>query len=314
MTNANSPSWGPPAPTTLSFAGRLAKRWHGFDTFPYRMVVPVLAIEILFVAVPLVIGFYYSLHRVDFLQLGAYVGLDNYWKVIASPAVRNSLLVTTIFSFFALFFTFVVGISLALFLERDTRFNVFGRAVVLVPHVISMLVGSMLLKWIFSRDAGLTTLILGPLGFGDVSILADPGNAMAALVFNAVWRDSAFAMILLMAGLKSVPLELYAAARVDGASAWYRFRRITLPLLRVPILITLIRLLIHFVNVLTFALVLTGGGPNEATTTMGLELYHLGFKDYRFGQANALAFLVFIFNIILIFMLVRLFQERRTRI
>jgi len=183
-----------------------------------------------------------------------------------------------------------------------------------VPYVISMLVGSMLLKWLLSSDAGVITLALAPLGMGDVSILADPENAMAALVFNGVWRDSAFAMILLMAGLKAVPLQLYQAARVDGAGALYRFRRITLPLLRIPILITLIRLLIHFVNVLTFALVLTSGGPNEATTTIGLELYRIGFVDYRFGEANALAFLVFLFNIVLILILVRMFEQRRERL
>ena len=282
-----------------------------FDSFPYRMILPVMILEIVFVAVPLGIGLYYSLHRVDFLQLGAYIGLDNYWRVLGSRSVRNALWVTTVFSFFSLLLTFVVGFALALFLERDSRLMVFARAVVLVPYVISMLVGSMLLKWIFSRDAGLITYALAPFGYGDVTILADPTNAMAALVFNAIWRDSAFAMILLMAGLKSIPLELYAAARVDGASAWYRFRRITLPLLRIPILITLIRLLIHFVNVLTFALVLTGGGPNHATKTIGLELYHIGFKDYRFGQANALAFLIFLFNVVLILILVRMFQEKR---
>ena len=128
---------------------------------------------------------------------------------------------------------------------------------------------------------------------------------MAALVFNAVWRDSAFAMILLLAGLKGISPQLYAAARVDGASAWYRFRRITLPLLRVPILITLVRLLIHFVNVLTFALILTGGGPNNATQTMGLAMYRIGFVDFRLGQANALAILVLLFNLVLIAVLLR---------
>jgi ABC-type sugar transport system permease subunit len=277
------------------------------------MVLPVVAMEVLFVAVPLAAGVYYSLHRVDLLRLGPFIGLENYWRVIASPAVRNSLFVTLIFTFFALFFTFLAGLGLALLLERDTRLHIFGRAVVLVPYTVSMLVGSMLLKWVFSRDAGLIDLVLAPLGFRDVSILADPTNAMAALVFNAVWRDSAFSMILLMAGLKSVPLELYAASRVDGARSRYRFRRITLPLLRIPILITLIRLLVHFVNVLTFALVLTGGGPNDATNTLGLELYHIGFRDFRFGQANALAFLVFLFNVIPILIVVHAFREKRRR-
>ena len=279
--------------------------------YPYRFVLPVLAIEILFVGVPLIIGVYYSLHKADYFQLTEFVGLQNYWTVINSPVVRESLAATAIFSIFSLVITFGVGLALALYLERDTRLHVFTRAVVLVPYTIAMLVGSLLLKWIFTKDAGIMYLVLGPLGVPDISVLSDPNSAMAALVYNAVWRDSAFAMILLMAGLKGINGQLYAAARVDGASAWYRFRRITLPLLRVPILITLIRLLIHFVNVLTFALILTGGGPNNATQTMGLAMYRMGFVDFRLGPANALAFLVLLFNLVLIFILLRLFRQKR---
>jgi ABC-type sugar transport system permease subunit len=155
-------------------------------------------------------------------------------------------------------------------------------------------------------------MLLGPFGLGDYSILADPSAAMAALVSNAVWRDSAFAMIILLAGLKSIPGQLYAAARVDGAGVWMRFTRITLPLIRVPILIAVVRLLIHFVNVLTFALILTGGGPNNATQTLGLAMYRLGFIEFRLGEANALAILVFVFNILLIACNLALFRQRRT--
>jgi ABC-type sugar transport system permease subunit len=183
------------------------------------------------------------------------------------------------------------------------------RAVVLVPYMIAMLVGSMLLKWVFAQESGLSGMVLGPLGMGDVSILADPGTAMAALVFNAMWRDSAFAMIMLLAGLKSIPPGLHLAARVDGASAWMRFRRITLPLLRVPIVITLVRLLIHFVNILTFPLILTGGGPGNATETVVLKMFRLGFQDHVLGQANALALVVFAANLALVGVLLLLFRR-----
>jgi multiple sugar transport system permease protein len=281
------------------------------DLQPYGFVLPLMALEIAFVAVPLCLGFYYSLHRADFFQLTDFRGLGNYERVLTSPMVLNSLWVTSVFSFFALFFTFVLGFALALHLERDTRLNVFLRAVVLVPYVIAMLVGSLLLKWIFTQDSGLMHLVLGPFGMGQATILADPQAAMAALVFNAVWRDSAFAMILLLAGLKSIDPQLYAAARVDGASAWMRFRTLTLPLMRIPILITTIRLLIHFVNVLTFALVLTSGGPNEATQTIGLTMYRIGFIDFRIGQASAMSILVFLFNLALIAILLRLFREKQ---
>jgi ABC-type sugar transport system permease subunit len=277
----------------------------------WRWVAPVLLLEAVLVLVPLCIGFWYSLHRADYFQITAFRGLQNYVQVLSSPIFVESLVATAVFSLGALFLTFVVGFSLAIRLERDTRLNVLLRAVVLVPYIIAMLVGSLLLKWIFSTDGGISQMLLGPFGLQDTAILADQRGAMGALIFNALWRDCGFAMILLMAGLKGIPFELYAAAQVDGASAWYRFRRITLPLMRIPIFITLVRLLIHFVNVLTFSLVLTGGGPNNATLTMGLTMYRMGFVDYRIGQANALALMVFLFNLVLIFALLRLFAERR---
>jgi ABC-type sugar transport system permease subunit len=277
----------------------------------FGFVLPLVVIEVLFVAVPLAIGAYYSLFRVDYFELTQFRGLGNYVRVLTSPTILAALGVTVVFTVGALVLTLTVGMGLALHLERDGRWSVAVRAVALVPHVISMLVGSMLLRWLFSSDAGIVAAALGPFGLGDLSILGDPKAAMAALIFNAVWRDSAFAMILLLAGLKSIPPQLHAAARVDGASAFYRFWRITLPLMRIPILITLVRLMIHFVNVLTFALILTGGGPNNATQTLGLALYRMGFVDFRLGEANALAILVFLLNLILIAFNLLLFRQRR---
>ena len=276
---------------------------------PWRLLAPAILLEATLVLGPLLIGIWYSLHNVRFFQIRAYVGWANYQRILTSPDVLNSLWVTFVFSLGALVLTFVVGFALALWLERDGRGATAMRAVVLVPYMIAMLVGSMLLKWVFAQESGLSGMVLGPLGIGDVSILADPGTAMAALVFNAMWRDSAFAMIMLLAGLKSIPPGLHLAARVDGASAWTRFRRITLPLLRVPIVITLVRLLIHFVNILTFPLILTGGGPGNATETVVLKMFRLGFQDHVLGQANALARVVFGANLALVGVLLLLFRR-----
>ena len=289
-------------------------RVRGETVAAWGFVLPLVLVEFIFVAVPLALGAWYSLFRVDYFELTQYRGLGNYATVLASPLVRNALLATVVFSCASLVLALTLGMALALRLEADTRGNVVLRAVVLVPYVISMLVGSLLLRWIYSRDAGLSAMLLGPFGLGDFAILADPTTAMAALVSNAVWRDSAFAMIVLLAGLKAIPAQLHAAARVDGAGAWMRFRRITLPLMRIPILSAVVRLLIHFVNVLTFALVLTGGGPNNATQTLGLALYRLGFIDFRLGEANALAILVFAFNIVLIAANLLLFRRGRGRL
>src|SRR4051812_18819784 len=114
---------------------------------PYRYVMPLVAMEALFVAVPLCIGFYYSLHQADYFQITAFRGLQNYRAVLQSQLVQESLVATAVFALASLVLTFVLGFALALYLERDTRWHAFVRAVVLVPYVISMLVGSLLLKW-----------------------------------------------------------------------------------------------------------------------------------------------------------------------
>jgi multiple sugar transport system permease protein len=277
----------------------------------YQMLWPAVALETALVLTPLAVGFWYSLHNVRFFRIRNFVGADNYLAVISSPLVVNSLIVTAVFAISALVLTFVVGFALALWLERDTATSVLMRVIVLVPYMIAMLVGSMLLKWIFAQESGLMPLILAPLGLGDVSILSDPKTAMAALVFNAMWRDGAFAMIMLLAALKSVPAQIFQAARVDGASSLYILWRITIPLLRLPILITIVRLFIHFVNTLTFPLILTGGGPANATETIVLRMFRLGFQDHVLGQANALAILIFAANVVMVAMLLLLFRQAR---
>jgi len=275
------------------------------------MLWPAVVIEAALVLTPLAVGFWYSLNNVRFFRIRNFVGLDNYLAVISSPLVLNSLIVTAVFAISALVLTFFVGFALALWLERDTSTSVLMRVIVLVPYMISMLVGSMMLKWVFANESGLAPLLLAPFGVGDISILSEPKTAMAALVFNAMWRDGAFAMIMLLAALKSVPAQLFQAARVDGASTFYILRRITIPLLRIPIMITIVRLFIHFVNTLTYPLILTGGGPADATETIVLRMFRLGFQDHLLGQANALAILIFVANVIMVAMLLRLFRQAR---
>jgi ABC-type sugar transport system permease subunit len=268
-------------------------------------------LEAAFVFAPLLLSAYYSVHRVRYFELGSFVWLRNYVEVLSSPVFLNSLLATGLFTVFALAFTFCFGFFLAIFLGPERPVNVALRTIILVPYVI-MLVGSMLLKWLFSQDAGLLQLANAWLGLGIQTILADPTYAMAALVANGIWRDSAFAMVMLMAGLKSIPPSLIDAARIDGAGYWMVMRRIVLPLLKPAITITLVRLALHFGNVLTFPLILTGGGPNNATDTLALRIFRVGFEDYDLGRANAMALLLFLANVILVAGLLALFRKKES--
>ena len=265
----------------------------------WAFVLPLVLVELALVAAPMALGAFYSLYRVDYFELTQFRGLGNYWTVLTSPMVRDALGATVVFS-----------AVLAGFHHRP-RHGAGDAARSRLAH--ERLAAGHRADPLHHLDAGglaapaldLLAAIPGfPAWCSARSASAtprswpNPASAMAALVSNAIWRDSAFAMIMLLAGLKAIPAQLYAAARVDGAGPWMRFTRITLPLMRVPLLIAVVRLLIHFVNVLTFALILTGGGPNNATQTMGLAMYRLGFVDFRIGEANALAILVFVFNIV----------------
>jgi len=288
---------------------QIGRRWG-----PYGLLAPAIVLEAIFVAAPLAVGVYYSFHQVRYFKLGAFVGFDNYLDALTSADFLNSVAVTATFAFFSLFLTFGLGLALALYLERDSRLNVFIRASVLVPYMISMMVGSMLLKWMFSQDSGLLTILFNSVGIEGFNIIADPQGAFVALVANSMWRDSAFAMLLLLAGLKSIPTQLYQAAQVDGSTPLYSFWRISMPLLRIPILITIIRLLLHFVNILTYPLILTAGGPAGATETIVLRAYRIGFEDYALGRANAMAMLLLGFNLVAVALLVFIFKKKDTSI
>ncbi|MCP5265252.1 MAG: sugar ABC transporter permease [Burkholderiaceae bacterium] len=279
--------------------------------FPWGYIAPLLLLEAGFVFTPLLLAAAVSFQNYDYFRPGGWVGFDNYAWALGNPEFLKAVVATTIFTVFATGLTFFAGFGLAMLFERDNRHSVLMRTVVLIPYFISMLVGSLLLRWVFSEDAGLATLAFKALGITPFSILAEPRSAMVALVANAIWRDSAFAMILLLAGLKSIPPSLLNAARVDGASYFYAFRRIVIPLMRVPILITLVRLTLFYMNVLTFPLILTGGGPGGATETVVLWMYRRGFEDYAIGKANAIALLVLVVNVILVVSLMLLFRRRR---
>ena len=276
----------------------------------YMLLLPALLIEVVFVFAPLGSSLYYSFHRVRFFQLQSWIGFENYLGIITDPGFLNALLVTASFSLVTLALTFGVGFALALFLNRDAATSVLMRTVVLVPYVVAMLVGSLLLKWLLSVDAGLVPLAGAWVGLDVPTILGDPDYAFAALIANGVWRDSAFAMVLLLAGLRSIPPSLIAAARMDGAGPVRILLEVVLPLLRPVMVITCARLLLHFANVLTFPLILTGGGPNSATETVALRIFRVGFEDYDLGRANAMAVVLTLFNIAAVAIMLFLFRKR----
>ena len=166
---------------------------------------------------------------------------------------------------------------------------------IILPWAIPTVVSAQIWAWLYQPDYGLLNYLLSAAGIsgGRIDWLADPDWAIHAAVVMDVWKTTPFAALLLLAGLKTVPQELYAAARVDGAGAWEQFRRITLPLLMPVVLIVLVFRTMDAVRVFDAVFVLTGGGPGNSTETLSIYAYKTLFQTLQFGYGSALATAMF---------------------
>ncbi|HZP86407.1 MAG TPA: sugar ABC transporter permease, partial [Burkholderiales bacterium] len=171
-------------------------------------------------------------------------------------------------------------------------------------------VAAMVWRWLLNADYGPVAVALLDLGLPRIDPLSDPHLAMLVLVLANVWRSVAFPMVLFLAALQGIPENLYRAARVDGIPAWMTFRRVTLPMLRPTLLVCVVILTLSDFNIVALPLVLTGGGPLDATDLVSLRLYREAFADYHIGTASALAILLFLVNIVLTIVYLRALRAR----
>ena len=178
--------------------------------------------------------------------------------------------------------------------------------IVILPWIISTVVATLLFRWVFVSDIGLAGSIMRIYGFSDIQPLNSPGSAMALLIAVSVWKRLGYAMIILLAGLKGIPDDYEEAAKIDGANSWQIFRLIVLPLLKTPLLLVAVVLTLSNLNTVETPLVLTGGGPGDATRILPIEVYERAFVNFDLGSATALAIAMFAGNVLLVLAYVRL--------
>jgi len=173
--------------------------------------------------------------------------------------------------------------------------NGLVRALFVVPWATPVVVGALAWKYLYLPDYGLLNQALDAVGLQSFSHawLADPNTALGAVVVTNVWRGFPFLMVMIVAGMATVPVELYEAAQMDGASWWRTFRSITLPLLRPMLLASTLMALIWTFNNFSMIYVMTGGGPAGATDILTTFVYKAGFKRFDFGYASALSMVLF---------------------
>ena len=273
------------------------------------LTLPGMFLIIMILVVPLFCTVYSSLFKLDHLQNGGFVGFKNYVTLLQDPGIWASFGITILVTLVSAGISMVLGLVFALWIDRRTGAVAYLIQLIgLLPWVISMMVGTVLWRWILNGDTGLFNYFLRCLGIAPVAIFENKTASLVTLIVVMAWRTIGYSMVMILAGLKGVDKGLLEAARVDGANTWQALMRIKLPLIKTPMLLSTIVLTMSNFNNNTVPLILTGGGPGTATNVISLELYRMGFTYYKFGLASALSVLVFLVNIVFVVLYVRMIK------
>ncbi|SCL63826.1 carbohydrate ABC transporter membrane protein 1, CUT1 family [Micromonospora citrea] len=263
---------------------------------PYLFLAPYLVLFGLFGLLPILLGLWLSVHQWDFqLPNRPFVGLDNYRELFSSDSAVHgdwwqSVRATAIFTVFAVPLLVVVPLGLALLLNRSFPGRTFFRAVYFAPYVLGVAVIGLLWRFLLDANLGLVNRLAGAVGLpADTPWVTDVPWAWVSLVGVTVWWTSGFNAVIYLAGLQDIPQELYEAARVDGASAWERFRHVTLPGLRPVLLFVITTTVLASANVFGQSFLITQGAPGTETRTVVWFIVDEGLRDNDAGRAAAMS-------------------------
>ncbi len=265
--------------------------------YPYLMTLPALLFIGIVSLYPTLYSLYLSMTRTR-RGVTEFVGIRNFQIIAQSNDFRESLRLTLIFTFVFVVLTVLLAFLLALLMNRKMRLTALYMTAIFLPWVLSEITSGVVWRWMFYRDYGILQNLLGPL-FGDVMLMATPAGAMAIVVGATIWRSLAFAMLLILAGLQTVPKDIYEAAAIDGSASWNTFWRLTWPLVLPTTMITIVFLTIQAVNGVGMILAITEGGPGRATEVLSLHMYREAIEYYNFGYGAALSVVLLLINIAL---------------
>jgi multiple sugar transport system permease protein len=260
------------------------------DSRPALFVLPAGLIIGAVTVYPILYVLWLSLHeRLLIGSVSRFIGLENFVRLWNDARFWNALGNTLYFTVVSVVLEIILGLAIAMLLHRAFKGKGFMRAIVLIPWAIPTVVAAKMWEWMYNGDFGVLNYLLG----AHINWLGSAAWALNAAIFLDVWKTTPFVALLLMAGLHTIPKELYQAAKVDGASPWVTFLRVTLPLLRPLLLVVLIFRTIDAFRVFDTIYVLTGGGPGNTTETLSIYAYKVLFQTLQFGYGSTLAVTVF---------------------
>ena len=268
--------------------------------FPYVLLAPSILVIFFVLIVPLGYSVYCSLYKCNYMNFTDFVGLDNFIRVLSDKTYLAAFGRTFLYTAASLVISLGFGVVFALWIHKYKGITAYAiELLVLIPWVTSQVVGTILWKWILNEDLGLLNYIIRVCGGSPLKLLSDPNIAQITLILVMSWRTIGYAMVNILAGLKSIPDNVEEAAIVDGVSKFQMLRYIRLPMIKTPLLISTIILTLSNINNLTVPLSLTGGGPGTATRVIMIPIYRLGFENYQFGTSSALSILLMIVTVVL---------------
>jgi multiple sugar transport system permease protein len=275
----------------------------------YAFIAPVFLFLCAVVVFPLAHAFWTSLQRVRGLNT-TFVGMQNYQRVLTDDAFWHSLWISLQFTGACVALHMIVGLALALLLHELKFAKTALRIAFLTPWMVAPAVGATIWLWLLEPQFGVVNYLLRTAGIirAPLAWLGEPASAFASVVAVDVWRGVPFVMLLMLAGLQTIPREQYEAAALDGADAWQRFRYVTLPNLGYLLIVASTLDIINTVRHYDIIGVMTAGGPAGATEVLPVLLYNTAFRGNRFGEAAAIGVLL-----LLIVLAFSIFHIRITR-
>ena len=278
------------------------------------LIGPPLAIYLVFAVLPIAVAGYFSLTDWDGIRRNIdFVGLDNYGRLLGDREVHRAVLVTTFIAVAATIIVNAIAIPLAVLLSHDDLVTRVHRSAVFFPLVLSPIVVGFLWQSTLSTT-GLLNGLLVALGADRVVFLGTPTAAVASIAFVTIWQSLGLTTILYLAALRTIPDDLYEAARIDGAGARAQFVHVTFPLLAPAITVIVVLLLILFMRLYEYVLVMTQGGPAGSTQSLAYLLVIEAFERGRYGYGSAIAIVMLAMVGAVALVLVALLRRRESAV
>jgi multiple sugar transport system permease protein len=274
---------------------------------PWLFMAPALVLIAVVTVYPMIYSMIISFQdvRLSRINQAEFVGLDNYVRLWGDTAFHRSLLLSIIYVVGSVVGSLVFGLGLALLFDRELHGMVLWRSLLIVPMVVTPVSIGLTWRMMYSDQTGVINFALGQLGLPRPLWIESPDTALVSVILVDIWEWTPFMFLILLAGLRSLPLSPFESAKVDGASAWQRFIYLTLPMLWPVIAVAVLLRAIDALRIFDQIFIMTRGGPAQATDLFSLFLYRTGFKHAYISYAAALSWVLLILTTVLLVYFVR---------